>query len=228
MHSKLYYAAKHLSNVYSFVRVGSLKESLVKALLPDTERAVGAYINHRDDTILISDQGLHRIKDGVDSFIPYQLIQSVELPEDDNYRELKLYLHDGKMIFLPLLNDSEEEPDLYPFFNFLSSIIYWPLETDDGESICEIECREDLIEFLEDEDEDPSLGKEFPFPPKYQNVRGILKNGFPNAWDLRRYNISPDLLNRPDTWRLLALCFLLRENADEVQEIDERASDMLR
>lgn len=170
------------------------------------------YINDANDYILFTWFGLRWVSGVVVQLIPFDSIVSIELPpNEDEDRVLKLILHDGKIVLLPVVNDTDDQADFYLVRDVLTSIIYWPHESTNTEQIHNIQSRIDLADFIDLETQSSWRS------PK----SSALRRGFPKPWLLEHFSIGADLLERPDLWRLLAL--LLVDHPDE-PEPDNRGS----
>jgi len=197
--------ADKLSTLYSFVSAPDRRSAIEIAVLAETDTLIGTYINGPDNFILLTVNGLHWIRDGIDRFIWYSSLSAVALPEDDQNRELKLSFHDGEILFLEIVNETEEYPDLYEVHAFLSPVVNWPLKRPLSDFGANVGSKDDLINFLRQEN-----GLSFT----HGTTIAALKDGFPQLWKLRELGINPSLLNEADTWRLLAL-FLAIYSSDE-------------
>lgn len=183
-----------LYSLYSFVKAEDIQDDdLCKTLLTSDESLIGAYINTGIDLILFTTRGLHWVRGGIGRFIPYPSIMSVDLPEDTQYRELKLLLQDGSMIFLTVANETEEIFDLHNIYDFLMAEIYYPFTGWNNEIPLEtVSSASELASFLGQLD--------------HVDLETIvaLRDGRPTDRQLRMFGIDPEVLNRPDTWRLIA------------------------
>jgi hypothetical protein len=200
-------ALQRLNTLYSFVQTPENADGKSEVLSED-DTVIGTYINGPDHFILITTKGLHWIRNGIDRFIAYSTLSAVALPEDDADRELKLTFQDGNVLYLEVLNDTEEYPDLYEVYEFMSSLVNWPFSRPLSAIAAQIETRSDLMEFLRQEDYGWS---------DHINTVFALDEGFPQLWQLRELDIDPNLLNKPATWRLLALFLAIysQSNGDE-------------
>jgi hypothetical protein len=176
-------------------------------IIPEDETILGTYVNNADDFFVVTVKGLHCIQQGKSQFLPYALISAVELPDDETYRDIALRLHDGDVFYLKIANDTEEFPDLHPVHEALSSIVHWPLVRNYIDEIRSVETREDLVRFVD------YIQNERATLDPVSSV--ALNRGFPSAFQLQQLNIDCDLLNKPDTWRLLALVLAMRRTYND-------------
>lgn len=188
--------ARHLSLIECFAKP---KDPSVfsQSIFSQKERLYGLYINSEEDFILVSDQAVHRIKGEKIRTIRYDEIREVDLPKDPEQRALYVHMRCGDTFLLPIANETEEVQDLYAFRNFLVAVIHEPHYSVNTEAIESIYNREDLQLFLE---EQGSWEWEL-----YKDLISGLRDGFPEQWQLDLFKIDPELLDRPDVWRLLAL-----------------------
>lgn len=180
--------------LYSFVKADDIQnDNLCQTLLAGDEYLIGAYINTVDDLILFSTDGLYWVKESIARSFPYSAIITVDLPEDSQHRQLKLLLADGTMVHLSIANDTEDVPDILNIYDFLKAEIYYPFTGWNNELPIEsVSSPADLAAFLGE------LG--------HGGMETIiaLRERRPTERQMRMFGIDPAILDRPDTWRLIA------------------------
>jgi hypothetical protein len=187
-----------LSHLHSFVRPRDSK-IFAQWLVPKEDYVRGVYFNDAEHFIIISDTGLHLVNRDTVLFIPYDVISSVALPQDERSSALILQLRDGKESIVEVLNSTQEYPDLHTIYDVLKSVIFYPHHSRNTDDIVNIKSPGNLKDFLDDQDWE-----------MYADIVGALLCGFPKRWQLEAFKIDPRLLEREDVWRLLAL-FLSRD-----------------
>ncbi len=192
------YVKQHLASLESFARAED-QLVLAKSFLGEKEMLHGLYMNNEEDFVLFTDRAVHRIKGDKVRTIEYVGIREVDLPKDPDQRALYIHMRGGDTFLLPIANESDDGLDFVPVRNFLIAIIYSPHFSENPQDIENISSKEDLVEFLEFQ-----RGWDL-----HRDVTRSLNFGFPEPWQLDLLKIDKELLERPDTWRLLAL-FLSR------------------
>ncbi|GEM_PF-1699692 len=206
-----------LRNLDSFVLPRRLKvfsKLLLEDCASDLEKravVIGAYFNDESDVVFFTSQGFYQLIEEKIRYTNYESIFSIALPEghDDDIEDqvdqnnvLTITLHDGTKVPVPIKNETDESPDFYTVYSFLVSRISQPKRAYSAEDIQEIDAREDLINFLKMDDHTAF---------RNERLTDALESGFPENIDLLdQFLIDPELLERPDVWRLLAI--LLKAN----------------
>ncbi|HEY9715096.1 MAG TPA: hypothetical protein V6C72_16620 [Chroococcales cyanobacterium] len=209
---------KPLYATHSFVRAKSAA-SLSAGMLSDDDKLFGAYVNNPDDFILISKDGISWMRHDTLKFLPFEMMSGVRMPDDNRPRCVLISLHDGSEVVLEILNDTEEIADFYPWHEFLNSVIFFPQSSEDIERIREIRSLRDVRQYVTEQ----SYGVESgvcDIDCDFQ-LSDAIRSGFPQHFILKALDIDPDLLDRPDVCRLLAL-FLVRQNVDFFRNCDQR------
>jgi hypothetical protein len=183
-----------LFGLYSFIRGDAITDDMLcVVLLADGEKLIGVYVNNADDFIMVTTLGLRWVHEGVERFVAYDAVALVDLPTDLQYRQLKMMLQDGNMVFLPVENETEGTSDLFVVYDFLMAATYWPFTGWDSElPIADISSPGDVAHFIGQLD---SMDI---------NTVVALRGGFPTEQQLRRFSINPAIVHQPDAWRLVA------------------------
>jgi hypothetical protein len=195
--------SRRLLELTSFVKADDIdKDGVMRDLVRSDELLIGMYLNTADNFILFTTDGLHWFSDPVHRSIRYRSISSVRMPDNEADCCLELILEGGELLSLPILNDTENERDWRRVYAFLAPIVFWPLVNDELEKLRIIENRDDLHKYLVENQE---------LLDTYPDTVISLREGFPSLFQLNQAGITPDLLNQPETWRLLGLFLSIRQ-----------------
>ncbi|MBK7745634.1 MAG: hypothetical protein IPP57_03000 [Candidatus Obscuribacter sp.] len=196
-------ALSKLTNLYSYISRDNFAASGMQDMLPQLGSSLlGVYVNAPDNAILITTSGLHWLVNGEWNVISYRQIRFVQSAEGyDGRFALKLKLEGGTIAEVPVLNSTEDVPDIWSFSDFLFAMIFAPHVSVNSESLREIDSAQSLAEFLEQQESDDNM--------RYQDLRRALVAGFPSQWQLESLGISRDILDNPSIWRLLGLFHMI-------------------
>lgn len=181
-------------------------------LLAEDEQVIGMYINEHDHLVMLTYTAIYWLRNEVLKQIDYDSIAWITVSDTEDSLEIELQNH--IKLTLPILNHTDETPDVYCLRDFLMKVIFYPSYSENLEQINEINSRADLSNFLHNAEW-----------TKFDRVAAALRSGFPKDWQLRRFNIDPSKIDSPDIWRLLAV-FLTSDVSDEWnQDRDRRPSN---
>jgi hypothetical protein len=198
----------NLSHLHSFIKGELLQEhDLELGNFGGGEQLIGVYINTHEDYILITNIGLRWSHQGAELFLSYESIKEVEPNQDDiGDLQLRLTLHDQKIQVLPVLNATEDVPDMESMHDFLSAVIAIDaISANDPTAPSltpgDVSSRQQLTEVL----------RYYSFkckPDKRTYLMSMMQgldDGYPPRWLMRELGIDENMLDNPDLWRLLAL-----------------------
>lgn len=189
-------ARQELPELDSYIKEEDIDHDLLsRKFLTEDELLLGVYFNSPEDFIAISTEQLHWFHGTVYTAIPYSEIVGVSKPDGREERLLELTVGMDNIVMLPIANETDGIPDIGRFYELMASVVHWPMLDDVSDQITKIQSREDAIQFLVNDG--PGL--------THYSAIAALRESFPDFWQLKKFEITPDLLNRPDTWRLLAL-----------------------
>jgi hypothetical protein len=201
-------ALANLSHLHSFIKGELLQEhDLELGNFGGGEELIGVYINTPEDYILITSIGLRWSHQGVEIFIPYKSIKEVEATFNENEgAHLHLTIHDEEIHVVPVLNATEDFPDIESMHDFLSAVIVVDAIRDDDPTAPsltpgDVSSRQQLTQVL-------SYYSFKCTPDKRAYLMSImqgLEDNYPPRWLLREVGIDENILESPDLWRLLAL-----------------------
>jgi hypothetical protein len=197
-----------LVGLYSFVPAAAVDSAVVRQLqMSSDETLVGMYLNGPDNFVVFSSTTFRWIRKEREVICGYDTIERIKLPDNkqdtNDEREIELALKNGDFLFLPVLGDTEGEPDIYPVFQYLQ-------EARGGTG--NLQSLGDLIARLRSEitqyNNDASSWRQ-PLPVEYFiALIGYLEkclmdslNGPPSPPGGK---YDPVTLNQPQTWRLMA------------------------
>jgi hypothetical protein len=198
----------NLSHLHSFIKGELLQEhDLELGNFGGGEQLIGVYINTPEDYILLTSLGLRWLHQGVELFLPYESIQDVEPSQDaKGSSQLKLTLDDQQIRMLPVLNATEDFPDVVCMHDFLSAVI--AIDAISGTDPTapsltpgDVSSRQQLTEVL----------RYYSFkckPDKRAYLLSMmqgLEDGYPPRWLLKELGVDENIIDNPDLWRLLAL-----------------------
>lgn len=90
------------------------------------EKAIGLYENtpgKKDESIVITNLGLHFLSTDRAEFISYEQIRAIEPLETKNIDRLNLDLDDGRMIAIPIKGGEGRFRDIFEFLHFLDRVV---------------------------------------------------------------------------------------------------------
>lgn len=205
-----------LRGLYSFVPASAVDAGVVSRLqLGADEIPVGMYLNGPDNFVLFSSTTFRWIRKDREMICAFDTIEKLKLPDDkkdtDDEREIEVALKNGDFLFLPILGDTEGEPDIYTVFQYLEEAT-----TGSGnlQSLADLIAR--LRREIDEYNTDSSAWKQ-PLPVQYFiALIGYLEkclidclNGPPSSTGGK---YDPVTLNQPQTWRLMAEVLLAPKN----------------
>lgn len=191
---KIRQSAHRLFELYSFLKGDNIDEGFWPRLtLEDHERVLGVYINNNSDYIVVTDCYLHRFHGKRHHVIPYRSLSKVEIPDEET-REIIVTLENEQVIPLLIENETEENPDVFEVFDFLCEIR--DVFGDRTGEIESVKSQESLVQFYRYGKDATELS---------QQIADRLENGRASEKHMKKLNIDPSLLERPDVWRLFAL-----------------------
>jgi hypothetical protein len=198
----------NLSHLHSFIKGELLQEhDLELGNFGGGEQLIGVYINTQDDYVLITNFGVRWSHQGVELFLPYKSIKDVEPTQDENgSSQLQLTLRDQEIQMLPVLNATEDLPDIDSMHDFLSAVIAIDAVVEDDPTAPsltpgDVSSRQQLTEVL-------SYYSFKCAPDKRTYLLSIMQgldDNYPPRWLLRELGVDENILDNPDLWRLLAL-----------------------
>jgi hypothetical protein len=193
--------AEKLWGLTSFLKADDIDTPILHdEIVGSSEILIGAYFNRAEDFIVLTSGGIHWIKSSKHREIQYTSV--VDVNADLEELCLELLLDNGELVKIPIINETDGVQDIETFEDFMCSVVYWPLGTNNFDSIAAIESRDDLIQHLAMDD---------AISANYPDTIRALRAGFPSFAQLTRLGITPDLLNQPETWRLLGLFLSIRQ-----------------
>jgi hypothetical protein len=187
--------------LHNFVRPKNSK--ILENILPDeSNKVVGMYINNPDDMLIFTIDAVHWLREASLRSIPHSSIEKIEelyVGVDDEVRELKVFLYEGEIILLPVVNITEDFPDIFTVYEFLNSAL--PSSRDwiprwKPSDIESITTRTGLVQFLIQHDDGWGHNS---------HIVKALRAGYPKLGQLREYGINEQIVENADAWRLLAL-----------------------
>ncbi|MCA9804124.1 MAG: hypothetical protein KC777_19280 [Cyanobacteria bacterium HKST-UBA02] len=202
-----------LRELYSFVQFPNTRR-FRKSSIPKNDRILGVYINTPDNFILVGVPRLFWIRGDELRVIPYSSIYSVEIEEDDEALLILTHLDKSESV-LEVLGMTDDYPDIHVFRDFLNAVIYYPHQSREPNDILGVHSAGGLAFFLHEQS---------PYWFESTSLVGqALDRGFPKPWQLRRFNIDPEILKSPDVWRFLALflCKAYDEGYEDYEDFED-------
>ena len=119
---------KHLKN-YTSLNYNSLPDGFQDITLQESENLIGIYateIQGNTDSLLLTNYSAYINKDGKIKIVPWTLLQSVDSPPiEQKYtaESLKLTLHSGEIVEVPIRGGRGNLRDVWAFVSFFKQVI---------------------------------------------------------------------------------------------------------
>lgn len=196
-------AVGNLCATYAFIKRSSVSESMLD-WVDQKESIIGVYINAQDNYLVICKEGIHYYDGEAKAYIGFNTTVSVELPNTEDDRYLRLILRPGKQVFmLPVWHATEDVLDLFHMYDFIRLTLKTPAAKRD---IRTISSKDDLIDYLRQ----PSVTTE-----GLTDLAAWLEDGSPRSSWLETLKIDPTVWQDPNALRLMALIFTRFPNCAE-------------
>lgn len=199
--TSLHEATRNLYATYAFIKHDSVPDSMLD-WLEQKESLVGVYINAEDNYLAVCKEGIHLYDGDAKVYAGFDNIASVELPDTEDDRYLKLVLRAKKnVLMLPVWHETEDVLDLFHLYDFILFTLKTPAAKRD---IRNINSKNDLIDYLRQ----PSVATE-----SLIDLAAWLEDGSPQVSWLEALKIEQSVWQDPNALRLLALIFTRFPNA---------------
>lgn len=203
-------ASIHLGDVHSFLKAGSVSKfrarqnTLIEfehgiqsdASIDPPEDLIGVYVNSSHSCVIFTVSGIHWVENKTKKLVAYDLIASVTEPSDVD-THIDLLLRNGDYLAIPILNSTDDTPDVFSVYEFLR---YLKIPRNEPEArLADVENQESLLKYLEQR-----FGIDYA-----EEMSGWLSTTTFRRW-LEEVRINLETLERGETWRLIGMVLTIR------------------